>query len=136
MVKTDFQNEVLLAEQEGTLLQEEEQTNGFGVKVKMCCASCMHKSVENDGTRVCQLMQLKVKQGFKCSKWQMDLSCDKAGLGLGKVKKKAYLLFVLAVRCRENEAIQKGIITEQDCRSLEQLREEFTKEQGSIWDIH
>lgn len=100
-----------------------------------CCASCMHKSIENDGTRVCQLMQLKVKQGFACPKWQMDASCDKAGLGLGKVKKKAYLMFVLAVRCEESEAIQKGIITEQGRRTLEQLREEFTKEHGSIYAI-
>jgi len=29
MVKTDFQNEALLAEQEGTLLQEEEQTDEY-----------------------------------------------------------------------------------------------------------
>ena len=31
MVKTDFQNEALLAEQEGTLLQEEEQTDEYQV---------------------------------------------------------------------------------------------------------
>lgn len=117
------------------LKKTETTKNGFGVKVKKCCASCMHKSVENDGTRVCQLMQLKVKQGFGCSKWQMDISCGKAGLGLGKVKKKAYLMFVFAVRIEENDAIQKGVITEQERRTLEQLREEFTKEHGSIWAI-
>lgn len=109
--------------------------NGFGVKVAKYCASCMCKSVENDGTRVCQLMQLKVMQGFGCSKWQMDHSCDKAGLGLGKVKKKSYLMFVLAVRSEENDAIQNGIITEQGRRTLEQLREEYTKKHGSIYAI-
>ena len=30
-------------------------SNAYGVKVKKCCASCQHKCIENDGTRVCSL---------------------------------------------------------------------------------
>ena len=43
--------------------------NAHGVKVKRCCASCQHKCIEIDGTRVCALMMLKVQQKFKCKQW-------------------------------------------------------------------
>ena len=109
--------------------------NAFRQGAKRQCGSCLHKTVENDGTRVCQLMMLKVRCNFCCPRWQMDGGCEKAGLGLGHVKKKAYLLFVVAVRAEESEAIQKGIITEQGRRPIEQLREEFEREHGSIYAI-
>ena len=36
--------------------------NAYHIKVKVCCASCQHKDVKNDGTRICSKMQLKVPQ--------------------------------------------------------------------------
>ena len=39
--------------------------NAHGVKVKRCCASCQHKCVEADGTRVCALKMMMVEQKFK-----------------------------------------------------------------------
>lgn len=47
-------------------------TNLHGVTVKRCCASCEHKGIEADGTRVCTKMQLKVKSDFCCGLWQMS----------------------------------------------------------------
>ena len=41
------------------------------VEVKQICASCQHKEIENDGTRVCMKMQLKVPQQFHCKLWEM-----------------------------------------------------------------
>lgn len=117
------------------LKKTETTRNGFGVKVKKCCASCQNKTIENDGTRVCGLMQLIMGQKDACPKWKASNSVEVAGMSGGKVKRKAYLMFVLAVRSEENEAIQKGIITEQGRKSLEQIREEFTKEHGSIYAI-
>ena len=32
--------------------------NAYGVKVKRCCASCQHKCIEKDGTRVCAQMMI------------------------------------------------------------------------------
>ena len=53
--------------------------NAHGLKVKKCCASCQYKCIEADGTRVCQLMQLKVQQRFKCKKWEMAEGMENAG---------------------------------------------------------
>ena len=46
--------------------------NAHGVKVKRCCASCQHKCIETDGTRVCAQMKIKVEQRFKCKQWLMS----------------------------------------------------------------
>ena len=62
--------------------------NAHGVKVKRCCASCQHKCIESDDTRVCALMMLKVQQKFKCKKWQMSDGMKNAGKGGGVVRLK------------------------------------------------
>ncbi|MBQ8991187.1 MAG: hypothetical protein IJ084_04175 [Prevotella sp.] len=54
-------------------------TNQYHVRVRKWCASCEHKEIENDGTRVCQKMQLKVPQNFICPKWQMSKGLQNAG---------------------------------------------------------
>ena len=46
--------------------------NGHGVKVKRCCASCRHKAIARKGARICELLQLKVRQLFVCRQWQMS----------------------------------------------------------------
>ena len=60
--------------------------NAYGVKVKRCCASCQHKCIEKDGTRVCALMMIKVEQKFKCKQWQMSDGVKNAGRGGGVVR--------------------------------------------------
>ena len=45
--------------------------NLHGVTIKRCCASCEHRGIEADGTRVCTKMMLKVKSDFCCGLWQM-----------------------------------------------------------------
>ena len=60
--------------------------NAHGVKVKRCCASCQHKCIEVDGTRVCALMMLTVQQKFKCKRWQMADGLRNAGKGGGVVR--------------------------------------------------
>ena len=54
--------------------------NAQGVKVKRCCASCQHKCIKLDGTRLCSLTMTEVKQKFKCKQWQMSEGLTKAGL--------------------------------------------------------
>ncbi len=62
--------------------------NAHGVKVKRCCASCQHKCVEADGTRVCALKMMVVEQKFKCKQWQMSDGMKNAGKGGGVVRLK------------------------------------------------
>lgn len=59
--------------------------NGYHVKVKRICASCQHREVLDDGTRICTMMQLKVKQKFVCPKWEMSDGLENAGLQTGGV---------------------------------------------------
>ena len=59
--------------------------NAYGVKVKRCCASCQHKCIEKDGTRVCALMMLKVAQRFRCKQWEMSDGLKNAGRPNGGV---------------------------------------------------
>ena len=60
--------------------------NANGVKVKRCCASCQHKCIETDGTRVCALTKNKVEQKFKCKQWLMSDGMMNAGNGGGVVR--------------------------------------------------
>ena len=59
--------------------------NAHGVKVKRCCASCQHKCIEKDGTRVCAQMMIKVEQRFKCKQWLMSDGMKNAGKQTGGV---------------------------------------------------
>ena len=59
--------------------------NAFGIKVKRCCASCQHKSIDFEGVRICNLLGLKVQHKFKCSSWQMSYGLQKAGNAQGVV---------------------------------------------------
>ena len=40
-------------------------------KIKQCCASCQHKEIDEEGTRICLTMQIKVKRKFKCPGWKL-----------------------------------------------------------------
>ena len=59
--------------------------NAHGCKIKKCCASCQHKCIESDGTRVCAQMMIKVEQKFKCKQWLMSDGLKNAGLQNGGV---------------------------------------------------
>ena len=65
--------------------QMETVMNAYHIRVKKICASCQHKDVENNGTRVCTKMQLKVPQDMVCQQWQMSDGLKKAGLQSGAV---------------------------------------------------
>ena len=60
--------------------------NAHGVKVKRCCASCQHKCIDSEGTRICTQLMLKVEQKFKCKQWQMSDGLKNAGKGGGVVR--------------------------------------------------
>ena len=62
--------------------------NRYHIEIKECCASCQHREVDEEGTHICELMQLKVKGEFVCPRWQMSSGLQNAGMSGGKVKQK------------------------------------------------
>ena len=107
------------------------------VRIKECCASCRHKTIENDGSRICSLMQIMVKQQFKCQKWAVAEGLAQTHWHMGKVKRREYLVFVFEIRMQEREAIDNGILLPEDVATLDSLRERFELETGlSPFMIH
>ena len=63
--------------------------NMYRICVRKWCASCERKEVDDDGTRICTGMQLKVPRDFICPKWQLSYALQQAGRSDGVVKLKS-----------------------------------------------
>jgi hypothetical protein len=109
--------------------------NDRGVKVKKCCASCEYKDIDKDGNHVCRLMQILRNAKDKCPNWEMSQGLRNAGKPYGRVKSKQYLRYVLSMREQESLAIQEGRLQEIDRASLEDIREKYREQYGSIFLI-
>ena len=106
--------------------------NQHGIEVKKCCASCKHKDLTRLVlARYCSQHHEKVKPRECCEQWEMSEQMEAAGSGGGKVKKKAYLKYVLDVREDESLADQLGIKFPH--KSIEQIRRDFEEKNGSIY---
>lgn len=71
--------------------------NKYGIKVVKCCASCIHNSgVASGDTRICDAGEGIVRTNSYCQGWAMHPRYDIAGKGGGKVKKLAYLQYLIA----------------------------------------
>ena len=53
--------------------------NRYHIRVRKWCASCERKEVDDEGTRICSGMMLKVPQNFICPKWQLSKGLQNAG---------------------------------------------------------
>ena len=96
--------------------------------LKKCCASCQHREIEENGSRLCTKMQLYVKQKFVCSDWRKSRGFKKGPMG--KVKRREYLTFVKVIRVVEMEAIEEGTLQPKDITPAETLRRLFEEETG------
>ena len=79
--------------------------NSHGVRIKKCCASCLHhRSGTKDDYRLCNITQMEHSIDYLCANdWKMmwpgnppkqgRLNLDNAGKGGGRVKKKSYLIY-------------------------------------------
>ena len=106
--------------------------NQHGIEIKECCASCKHKDLTRlMSSRFCLQHHKSVKPRGHCIQWAMSEQMEAAGSGRGKVKKKAYLKYVLAVREDESLADQLGIKSPH--KTLEQIRQDFEEKNGSIY---
>lgn len=71
--------------------------NHFGIVVKKCCASCIHKQLQGKGaavSRICDAGEGVVKPSALCQDWQMMPSLDNAGKGDGRVKCPQYIEYL------------------------------------------
>ena len=83
--------------------------NEHGIEIKECCASCRFKdSTRLISARFCTQHHKSVKPRGHCKQWEMSEQMEAAGSGRGKVKKKAYLKYVIEVR--EYESMKKRTV--------------------------
>jgi len=61
--------------------------NRHHIRVKKCCASCLFKDIDIDGSRICTKTQLIVEANFRCPLWQMNEGMMNAGMAHGSVRK-------------------------------------------------
>ena len=108
--------------------------NSHGLRIKKCCASCIHKYVEEDGSRACPIIDEYVKSDHLCEHWAMDYNTSQAGVCRGRVHKKEYLMFALAIRLGEGaealNAKKRGEIAPEP-RSITSIRREYEEDYGS-----
>ena len=106
--------------------------NSHGIEIEMCCASCRYKDLTRLMTaRFCTEHQKRVKPRECCYEWALSDQLEAAGSAGGKVKRKAYLKFVLEVREEESLADQRGLHIVH--KTIDQIRQEFEKNHGSIY---
>ena len=107
--------------------------NQHGIEIRECCASCKHKDLTRlISSRFCLMHNRSVKPRGWCEQWAMSEQMEAAGSARGKVKKKAYLRYVMAVREDESLADQLGL-SQFPHKSIEQIRQEFENKNGSIY---
>ena len=115
-------------------MEENIVKNPCGLRVKKCCASCANKYIENDGLRACPVIDEYVEADHVCKQWQMDYNTSQAGVCRGRVHKKEYLMFALAIRLEEGvEALRakKQGKPEPEPRAIESIRREYEKDYGT-----
>ena len=106
--------------------------NSHGVEIRECCASCKHKDLTRlISSRFCLQHHKKVKPRGHCKEWAMSEQMEAAGSGGGKVKKKAYLKYVLQVR--EDESLAEQLKVQIPHRTLAEIRQDFEAKNGSIY---
>ena len=117
--------------------------NTFGIRVNKLCASCAYKDLTRAvSLRRCTKHGEDVRPRDVCKCWAMSEQLQLAGRTQGRVKRKEYLMYLVAVR--EDERLRVGDGTsgmasaEQmgkrvKAKSIAQVRAEFEREHGSIY---
>lgn len=105
------------------------ETNKFGVKVNVCCASCANKCLNGvTQERECSKHGGKVASDDSCDDWQMSEAMKRVGKAGGRVKSGFYLKYVQKVRLAEQKAIEAGTMKHSDKLSVEEIRQQFEEQ--------
>ena len=106
--------------------------NAFGVVINKCCASCAFKDLTRAvSQRRCKKTGKSVNPCGYCKQWAMSRQLQMAGRSQGKVKRKEYLMHLVAVREEELQAEQRGLKIKP--KSIAEIRAEFERKNGSIY---
>ena len=107
--------------------------NKYGVSIKVCCASCVFKALDNGGLRICTNGRGHVKSTDSCDGWMIKRGLENAGKGGGKVNKGDYLRFNAEEKQRESQLFNNGKIEHKELSSNAQLRTKYEKIHGDIY---
>ena len=108
--------------------------NTFGITVNKCCASCAFKDLTRAvSLRRCRKHGRDVRARDACECWTMNEQLKMAGRTQGRVKRKEYLMFLVAEREDESLAEQMGLTVEP--KDIAQIREEFERKHGSVFEL-
>ena len=106
--------------------------NAFGVVINKCCASCAFKDLTRAvSQRRCKKTGKSVSPSGYCKQWAMSRQLQMAGRSQGQVKRKEYLMHLVAVREEELQAEQRGLKFKP--KSIAEIRAEFERKNGSIY---
>lgn len=106
--------------------------NNQGVMVKRCCASCAYKQLTDARKgRHCAVLDVTVKPRNTCGLWQMSSGLEVAGIGMGMVKRKEYLQYLMVQRQEEQRRRESGERVRE--RKVEVIRREFESNNCSIY---
>ena len=102
--------------------------NTFGIKVKMCCASCKRRILSEKG-RFCGLSDVPVSGSHSCQQWEMNRRLENAGMSGGRIKSWRYLTYYREGWIRQ----RKDFFARRIKPSAKDFRKEYEKEHGSIY---
>jgi len=106
--------------------------NAFGIVINKCCASCAFKDLTRAVLqRRCKKTGKSVNTCGYCKQWEMSRQLQMAGRSQGQVKRKEYLMYLVAVREEELQAEQRGLKIKPKC--IAEIRAEFERKNGSIY---
>ena len=100
--------------------------NRCGIEFRKCCCTCKHRCPEADSKSTCAMLGVEVASTDLCRSWKVAPSYEKVGVSKGKVKSREYLMWVLEQRVQETRDIEAGLLDEEDRKSVEELRKEFS----------
>lgn len=106
--------------------------NAFGIVINKCCASCAFKDLTRAvSQRRCKKTGKSVSPSGYCKQWAMSRQLQMAGRSQGQVKRKEYLMHLVAVNEEELQAEQRGLKIKP--KSIAEIRAEFERKNGSIY---
>ena len=99
--------------------------------MKKCCASCREKEIDEGGVRKCLLTGKRVRGCGLCENWKLNEPLKAALPTMGRIKSRAYQLYVIKEREMEARMKAQGMpITPVD---VEIIRRDFKAMNGTIF---
>lgn len=131
LIELDARKEGGEERQEAFSIQREPECakTRLGIEVRKCCCTCRFAQVGSEGLKLCEKSGAEMEGEALCSCWMMAPCFENIGSNQGRVKSKRYLEFVLQMRMKEAQDMEAGLLDEEDCKTVEELREEFERSQ-------